>query len=498
MQLNKIWDVLNFKTSAKLFSCTILVIVADFLFYKQEIGWTLGFFGLMLIVFMHLHNKMIEEHKLATIASYASLGLTFALIENPSEIAFWLFYFSLIFMAVAPKLAKVDDARKVLMVLYRYLLTGWYHLYRDNIIIAYAIKRLQKTTGRKRALIKNWLLPVGLSAVFIILFAQANPIINTVLSDIRWTAIAQYFSLWRILFWLLIACTTWALIRPKLTQRAYHNNKERSSSKEFTLMALLFNERSILTSLILFNVLFFMQNLMDIMFLWSGAELPIGMTHAQYAHHGAYPLIATVLLTAVFILIAFKPKSAIEAIPVIRSMVYVWVGQNVFLVASSITRLINYIGDYSLTYLRVSALIWMGLVALGLILIVARIYMQRSNKWLVNINAFALYSTLYICCFINFGAIIAEYNVKQSRQIIGNEGVELDVYYLQKEVGEDAIPALLWFEQNKPEYYNIQRVQDTRKLLQIQVNSSMSSWRSWTFRKFRLLQHVDKLSAGQE
>lgn len=183
MQLNKICDVSNFKTSAKLFSCAILVIVADFLFYGEEIGWTLGFFGLMLIAVIHLHNKMIREHKLATIASYASLGLTFSLIENPNEISFWLYYFTITFMAVSPKLARVDDARTIAKVVYRYLLTGWWHLYRDNIIIGYAHKRLQKITGRKRALINNWLLPVGLSTIFVALFSQANPIISNLLSD---------------------------------------------------------------------------------------------------------------------------------------------------------------------------------------------------------------------------------------------------------------------------------------------------------------------------
>lgn len=497
MQLNKIWDILNFKITAKLLSCILLVIVSDFFFYNQELGWTLGIFGFLLIAVIHLHNKKIWSHKLATIVSCASLGLVLALMGNPTELSFWLCYLTIIFMAVSTRLTKNDDARVILLVVLRYLLTGWRRFCRDNIIIAYANKRWRKISGHKRVLLRNLVLPIGLSAAFISLFTQANPIINAVIGDIRWSDIMEYFSVWRILSWLLTACLSWALIRPRLKQRAYHD-KEYPVGKEFTLISLLFNELSVFTSLILFNILFLMQNAMDIAFLWSGAALPVGMTHAQYAHQGAYPLIATALLTAIFILIAFKPQSTIENRKVIRSLVYVWVGQNVFLVISSITRLMNYIGEYSLTYMRVAALIWMVLVALGLILIVSRIYLQRSNKWLVNINAIALYSTLYICCFINFGGIIAGYNVEHSREAEGSNGIYLDISYLQTEIGADAIPALLWFEQNRPADPNLQTIQRIRMALQYDIKYSLLSWRAWTFRKYRLLQEAEKPIYKQE
>ena len=53
------------------------------------------------------------------------------------------------------------------------------------------------------------------------------------------------------------------------------------------------------------------------------------------------------------------------------------------LVISSILRLDLYVGIYALTYWRVAAFIWMGLVAVGLVLIIARIALGKSNKWLL-------------------------------------------------------------------------------------------------------------------
>ena len=50
-------------------------------------------------------------------------------------------------------------------------------------------------------------------------------------------------------------------------------------------------ERAITRSLILFNALFALQTVLDLTYLWGGANLPDGMTLAEYAHRGAYLLI---------------------------------------------------------------------------------------------------------------------------------------------------------------------------------------------------------------
>src|SRR4029450_12672491 len=99
-----------------------------------------------------------------------------------------------------------------------------------------------------------------------------------------------------------------------------------------------------------------------------------------YAHRGAYPLVVTALLAAAFVLVAMRPGGPAEKSRVIRPLVYLWVGQNVLLVASSILRLDLYVDIYMLPYWPIAAFIWMGLVALGLILIMARIALNRPDR----------------------------------------------------------------------------------------------------------------------
>jgi len=91
--------------------------------------------------------------------------------------------------------------------------------------------------------------------------------------------------------------------------------------------------------------------------------------------------------------VAMRPGGPAEKSPIIRPLVYVFVAQNVTLVASSILRLQLYVEFYLLTYWRIAAFVWMLLVAVGLVLIVMRIWYGHSNAWLVRKNLATLIGT---------------------------------------------------------------------------------------------------------
>ena len=105
-----------------------------------------------------------------------------------------------------------------------------------------------------------------------------------------------------------------------------------------------------------------------------------------------------------------------------RALVFLWVGQNVLLVVSSILRLNLYIETYLLTYWRVAAFIWMLIVAVGLVLIVVRIVTYRSNAWLISANLAVLAATIYVCSFVNFANLVASYNVDPQHRDCGPSG----------------------------------------------------------------------------
>jgi Domain of unknown function (DUF4173) len=64
--------------------------------------------------------------------------------------------------------------------------------------------------------------------------------------------------------------------------------------------------------------------------------------------------------------------------------------QNILLVIASMFRLDLYAGAFSLTYLRLAAFIWTGLVAAGLLLILIQIMQRKPISWLLTANAATL------------------------------------------------------------------------------------------------------------
>ncbi|NOJ43740.1 DUF4153 domain-containing protein [Bradyrhizobium australiense] len=335
-----------------------------------------------------------------------------------------------------------------------------------------------------------WFIPIVLGCIFVLLLVSANPLLEKWINLLNPGNTASYISLGRILFWIVVLSIVWPFIHVRwsakrdmpagLAEAAALAQGMPSRHNDF------FGVATILRSLILFNLLFAVQTALDVAYLWANATLPSDISYASYAHRGAYPLIVTALLAAGFVLAAMRPGGPAEQSRVIRPLVYLWVAQNVLLVMSSILRLDLYIQIYLLTWWRVAAFIWMVLVALGLVLIVARIVLNRSNDWLIRANLITLAATLYVCSLVNFAAIIADYNVSHSREA-GGKGVWIDMNYLLS-LGPQALPAidraiaLPGFDQT---------LVSRRGCLVEQQTRETASWRSWGFRSWRLQRALD-------
>jgi hypothetical protein len=335
---------------------------------------------------------------------------------------------------------------------------------------------------------RKWLIPLLLSLVFVVLFAIANPIIENWLEELD-NVIAtmlkdlfRWVSYQRILLWLLVG--TWGLALLRLRTKLDPHRKSQ------TIVALSFPRSFLLPDpivrcLFLFNAVFAVQTILDIAYLWGGAQLPQGMTYASYAHRGAYPLVATALLAALFVLATFRSGSNGKAMHTARLLVYLWLAQNVFLVLSAAWRLNLYIDIYSLTRLRAAAAIWMLLVAMGLVYICWRIISARTNTWLVNVNLLTLLGVLFVCSFVNWDSMIASYNVRHCKEATG-EGVPIDLAYLQ-ELGPESLPALLWLIDNAKEARVQGSARERMYVLTVRLAEDLRNWRGWCYRRHRLV-----------
>lgn len=163
---------------------------------------------------------------------------------------------------------------------------------------------------------------------------------------------------------------------------------------------------SVTLSLILFNLLFAVENMLDIAYLSRALPLPRGMGMAEYVHRGAYPLIVTALLAGLFVLVTLRPGSSTAHVPAIRRLVVLWIAQNVILVASSIQRTLDYIDVSMFTALRIHALAWMALVACGLMLICWRMLREKAPPG----------SSTPICCWRAWCSASSAFSMRAKRR----------------------------------------------------------------------------------
>jgi hypothetical protein len=472
----------------RILSCLFLVLAADFLLYADQIGWPLGYFGLMVLAFAIVHNIALVGNGTGRLLAAICATLCLALIESVNPLAFALFC-----AAFAALLGGVSVTDTPFTWLRKLVKTGLNVIGLTLFDDARSFNRYHKRTatlGVLPGLLQGWLLPLAFSAVFVLLFASANPVIEKWLRSFDFGSIDRLLTPERMIFWGVIGVLSWGTLRSAKIRVAPPAPAEAAMASPVT--AFLFSRRAVTRSLALFNLMFLAQNLLDAGYLWGGAALPEGLTYAEYAHRGAYPLILTALLAAAFVLIALRRGSELNDDRLIRGLIYLWLLQNMVLVISSIWRTNIYVAEYSLTYLRLAALIWMGLVLAGLIFIVVRIVLDKSSHWLIGVNLAAAFAVMWASCFVDLGRFIADYNVDHSQEMLGS-GYRLDTAYLLG-IGPSALPALNRLEsvlttKEAPEPI-IGKVRYAATLLNVQLQRSNSSWRSWTFRNYRLAREL--------
>ncbi len=349
------------------------------------------------------------------------------------------------------------DPSRILSAVVRFPGYGTVRSFQDIFSIRVAVP----SKGGFRSVLFDWALPVGVGGVFVILFVAANPLVD------RWLLALTDFdadflpSGSRIVFWTLLGLSVWPLLHvadilPALGRRR--------ALKPRQLQSGFLNARSVLRALITFNLIFAVQTILDIGYLWSGVALPDGMTYAQYAHRGAYPLLATAVLAGIFALMAQPYLGMRKAV---RWLLYVWVAQTVVLVISSILRLDHYVDVYGLTRLRFAAFIWMIVVAMGLTLIIMQMAGRHSVRWFLN-RALALgLMSIYICNLVNIDGYIARHNLADDKE---------NDYYLC-DLGEGAVPAI-----RKHEIATGEALCGSRG----SYLSQRDDWREWGYRNARL------------
>lgn len=415
-----------------------------------------GILALALLGGLLAGRSAVRHSRAGQLATLAGTVFALALAWDPGLLSWTLFWLAAGMATLLPQTDRFDDSWRWAQ---RLFWQGLHAPLRPLIDLRRMAKVHAAGHGRRFGLRRTaslLTLPLVGGAVIVTLFCAANPILAQTVSSLLSIDTTVMAMVPRAMLWTLFFAMLWSLLRPSLLKRPLALFDGRG---DLGLPGV--SPASITISLVAFNAIFAVQNSLDAAYLWGTATLPDGMTLADYAHHGAYPLIATALLAALFLLVALRPGSESARSPVIRRLVTLWIAQNIVLVASSIQRTFDYVEAYSLTRLRIAALVWMLLVGFGLATICWRLLRDRSSAWLVNVNLAATAIVLTAICFLDLGTLPAYWNVRHAREV-GGTGAALDLCYLGQQ-GESALLPLLELERRRDLGFNFrQRVHAVR------------------------------------
>jgi len=418
----------------KVLAALAVIALADWLIYqREEFMGSFGLIGLGIVAALLLARPAVRRDRRALLALALAATSAFAMTWDTNLLPFALFWISIGLATMLPGTAAFDDGWRWFQ---RLLVQGFKSLFGPLIDLG-RLAGIRRRRPASRLGLRHWLktlaLPLAGSTVILMLFAQANPLIESFFTHLDLPRPDSSLVL-RLILWGFIGLITWGVLRPRPPRflLSTFDGRGDMAIPGVTLA-------SVTLSLVLFNGLFALQNVLDSAFLWGGVKLPGDMTLADYAHRGAYPLLVTALLAAGFVLVALRPGSQTARNPLVRRLVMAWIGQNLFLVGSAALRTWDYVQSYDLTRLRIAALLWMALVAIGLVLVLYRMLRNKSAAWLINANLASAGALLFALCFVDTGTIAARWNLAHAREFDGT-GAGLDWCYLEELRGSALLP----------------------------------------------------------
>lgn len=460
----------------KVFLVLALVVAGDLLLFDRWPGVYGGAFALLLVAALAFARPVVLRHRSARVALGLAALYALSLIEEIQALGVLLFLAFLMAAALLPRTARFDNALAWGFRVIGAVVTSPWGPLRDFILWLRAFERRPpRALGRSLGVLA---LPLVGGLIFVGLFASANPLVEQGLAQLDPRRLFAGMTGGRLFLWGLLLVLVTALLRPQ----RWRPRRRRLLGTAIALPGV--TVASVGASLVVFNLIFAVENGLDLAYLWSGAGLPEGVTLADYAHRGAYPLIVTALLAGAFVIVTLRPGSATANSVWLRRLVVLWTVQNLFLVASSVRRTLDYIDAYRMTELRFAALLWMALVAFGLFLICWRLLTGRSTRWLINANALAAGIVVTTCVFIVDPAMVAaEWNLARAA---GNSADEQYDWYYLRHLGSAALVPAIRLEQATEDPQLKAAAANLRDRLMVQLERDQSSER-WSFRGARRL-----------
>ncbi|MFC0181131.1 protein of unknown function [Pseudarcicella hirudinis] len=491
--------------SLKLIFLVLASAAYSYLFYHQTAGINFLIFVSIIIVFMVIAQPEYLKNKIWCGAAAGSILSGMAIVWQHSSLAVF---------------ANICSLILVMGIGYKFRTSVYMGLIKGGITCGFSFflkifdKLMNTEEGTKAAnpanfsvtrMLAFYIIPLCVTVVFYMLYASANPVFEHFFHfpDIEISAEFVLFSLGGIILitgfffpFEYLKLNEWDSQQPDTLLRIRQKVK-----RHFILVAIKIENKKGVILLSLLNILLLILNIVDGTFIFSGQELPKGVDYSQYVHQGVNTLIVSILLAISIILYFFRGnQNFYQRNQWLVRLTCLWILQNGFLLVSIIYKNQLYIHEFGLTYKRIGVYVYLLLTLIGLITTSLKVLQKKTNWYLLRKNTRAGYFILVLSSFVNWDAIIANYNIYYARK--------LDVTYLLS-LSNNVLPELntLLYDSKaklnpfiidnsniKSSYtppYISQREFIVKRIEQFRNDYEKKQWQSWNYAESEILKQLN-------
>ena len=208
------------------------------------------------------------------------------------------------------------------------------------------------------------------------------------------------------------------------------------------------------------------------LFLRLDSGLPEGVTYSQYAHQGFWQLLFVSLINFVTVLICVKIFEDNKMLKILLTVISVC---TCIMILSAAYRMILYVNEYNLSFLRVLVL-WF--LAVLMIIFCGVIYSIFSRDFRLFRYITAVVSVCYILfSFSHPDALIAGYNIQNARS-----AEDMDLYYMIYFLSDDAAGQIAKID---PGFIDDETLSEVESYFRnIEVENEKMSLREWNYSRY--------------
>lgn len=480
----------------KTISILCLTALYSIFFYEQHVGINFLLFTIATLGFFFLQDKDTFKKKSVLLLSFGAIfTASFASIHG-SILSLWA---TIVALMVIP--GVIINRRSNVFIDFATTLVNI--VTSTTFMIIEMVESGKKGKGKGFLRLLKYLVPVVFVIAFFFIYRAMNPLFEKFTQEI-----AEFISLGWVFFTLGGFVLVYSIYKQKRAKNIDDWEKNWVLNIDTnTIKTPKWNEAvAFILLFIVLNLMLISVNLMDVNYLYLGEGMPDGITHKEFVHKGVGMLILSILLGISILLFFFRGALNFANNKIlIKTLAFLWVVQNAFMVFSTGIRNTMYVDSALLTYKRIGVYFWLFFAIIGLITLFIKLQKNKTVWFLARHNFTALFVVLLMSSAADWDMVVSNFNLDRANQM--DEISSLDKNYMLSLsegniAGLFSVKQLKGFEVDSVYSYRDYHLSNSNwldcKVYDFLLDDAEGDWRSYSVRRNRVRKEIEQLhESGQ-